>query len=31
MVGHKTDAIYPRYAIAGEGMLKAGAEKLAAL
>ncbi|MHB8382330.1 MAG: tyrosine-type recombinase/integrase [Candidatus Binataceae bacterium] len=31
MVGHRTMAIYSRYAIADETMLKAGAEKLAAL
>lgn len=31
MVGHKTEAIYRRYAIADESMLKVGAEKLAAL
>jgi integrase len=31
MVGHKTEAIYRRYAIADEGMLRDGAEKLAAL
>lgn len=31
MVGHKTEAIYRRYAIADEGMLREGAEKLAAL
>jgi integrase len=31
MVGHKTEAIYRRYAIADESMLKSGAEKLAAL
>ena len=31
MVGHKTEAIYRRYAIADESMLKLGAEKLAAL
>jgi hypothetical protein len=30
MVGHKTEAIYRRYAIADESMLRAGAEKLAA-
>ena len=31
MVGHKTEAIYRRYAIADETMLRDGAEKLAAL
>ena len=31
MVGHKTEAIYRRYAIADESMLRDGAEKLAAL
>ena len=31
MVGHKTMAIYSRYAIADEGMLRDGAVKLAAL
>jgi hypothetical protein len=31
MVGHKTEAIYRRYAIADEAMLREGAEKLAAL
>ena len=31
MVGHRTQSIYSRYAIADEGMLKDGAAKLAAL
>lgn len=31
MVGHRTESIYRRYAIADEGMLKEGAAKLAAL
>ena len=31
MVGHKTQSIYQRYAIADESMLKDGAAKLAAL
>jgi integrase len=31
MVGHRTEAIYRRYAIADEAMLREGAEKLAAL
>ena len=31
MVGHKTEAIYRRYAIAGESMLREGAAKLEAL
>jgi integrase len=31
MVGHKTEAIYRRYAIADESMLRDGADKLAAL
>ena len=31
MVGHKTESIYRRYAIADEVMLREGAEKLAAL
>jgi hypothetical protein len=31
MVGHRTEAIYRRYAIADEPMLREGAEKLAAL
>ena len=31
MVGHKTEAIYQRYAIADEGMLREAAAKLAAL
>lgn len=31
MVGHKTQAIYSRYAIADEGMLRESAEKLASL
>jgi hypothetical protein len=31
MVGHRTESIYRRYAIADEGMLKEGAVKLAAL
>jgi integrase len=31
MVGHKTESIYRRYAIADESMLKDGAEKLAVL
>ncbi|PYR15878.1 MAG: hypothetical protein DMF94_30355 [Acidobacteria bacterium] len=31
MVGHKTDAVYRRYAIVDEGMLKDGALKLAQL
>ena len=31
MVGHKTESIYRRYAIADEGMLKEAGEKLAAL
>jgi integrase len=31
MVGHKTEAIYRRYAIADEGMLREGAIKLAVL
>ncbi len=30
MVGHRTESIYRRYAIADEGMLKEGAVKLAA-
>ena len=29
MVGHKTEAIYRRYAIVDEAMLREGAEKLA--
>ena len=31
MVGHRTEAIYRRYAIADEAMLREGAEKLSAL
>jgi hypothetical protein len=31
MVGHRTEAIYRRYAIADESMLREGAEKLSAL
>ena len=31
MVGHKTEAIYRRYAIADENMLREGAAKLEAL
>ena len=31
MVGHKTEAIYRRYAIADESMLREGAAKLEAL
>ena len=31
MVGHRTESIYRRYAIADEAMLKEGALKLAAL
>jgi hypothetical protein len=31
MVGHKTEAIYRRYAIADEGMLREAAVKLSAL
>ena len=31
MVGHRTESIYRRYAIADEGMLKEGAAKLTAL
>jgi len=31
MVGHRTEAIYRRYAIADEAMLKDGAARLAAL
>jgi integrase len=31
MVGHRTESIYRRYAIADEAMLREGAEKLAAL
>jgi len=31
MVGHKTESVYRRYAIADEGMLREGAAKLAAL
>ena len=31
MVGHKTEAIYRRYAIADEGMLREAGEKLSAL
>jgi hypothetical protein len=31
MVGHKTEAIYRRYAITDEGMLREGAARLAAL
>ena len=31
MVGHKTESIYRRYAIADEAMLKESAEKLARL
>src|SRR5260370_13621930 len=31
MVGHKTEAIYRRYAIADEAMLREGGEKLSAL
>jgi integrase len=31
MVGHKTEAIYRRYAIVDEGMMREGAEKLATL
>lgn len=31
IVGHKTEAIYRRYAITDEAMLKEGAEKLARL
>jgi hypothetical protein len=31
MVGHRTEAIYRRYAIADESMLRDGAAKLAAL
>jgi hypothetical protein len=31
LVGHKTEAVYRRYAIVAEGDLKAGAERLAAL
>jgi hypothetical protein len=31
MVGHKTEAIYRRYAIADESMLRDAGEKLAAL
>ena len=31
MVGHKTEAIYRRYAIADESMLRDGAERLSAL
>jgi len=31
MVGHKTEAIYRRYAIVDEGMVREGAEKLANL
>ena len=31
MVGHRTESIYRRYAIADEKMLKEGAVKLAAL
>lgn len=30
MVGHKTEAIYRRYAIVDEAMLREGGEKLAA-
>ncbi|MFB3144502.1 MAG: tyrosine-type recombinase/integrase, partial [Candidatus Methylomirabilales bacterium] len=29
MVGHKTEAIYPRYAIVDEAMMREGADKLA--
>ena len=31
MVGHRTEAIYRRYAIADEGMLRESAAKLSAL
>ena len=31
LVGHRTESIYRRYAIADEGMLRAGTDKLAAL
>jgi len=31
LVGHKTESIYRRYAIADEGSLRAAVEKLAAL
>ena len=31
MVGHKTEAVYRRYAIVDEAMLKEGAEKIARL
>jgi hypothetical protein len=31
MVGHRTETIYRRYAIADEGMLRESAEKLSAL